>query len=98
MSTGPDADYAAVSDTVTFNMAESRSPPNDPLTVNDALDEDEETFFANLSSPSSGTITDNQAVGTINDDDPLPVVSINNASGERGRGGQFHLTLTPGEW
>ena len=47
------------------------------VTVNgDLLDEDDETFFVNLSGASGGTIADGVGVGTITDDDPLPGVSI----------------------
>ena len=94
VSTGGDADYTSLANTVTFTGA-GIPQGRDVATVNDALDEDNETFFANLSSPSSGTITDNQAIGTINDGDPLPVVSINNASADEGLLAPFTVTLTP---
>lgn len=61
-------DYTATSGTLTF-------APTDILkqisvsTRDDGLIEGDETFFVNLSGASSGTITDNQAVGTINDND-----------------------------
>ncbi|HEX8203359.1 MAG TPA: Calx-beta domain-containing protein, partial [Isosphaeraceae bacterium] len=42
----------------------------------DTLDEDDETFVINLSSPTNATIVDGQGVATILDDDPLPTVSI----------------------
>ena len=42
------------------------------LVNGDLLDEINETFFVNLSTPSNATIGDAQGVGTITDDDPLP--------------------------
>ena len=43
------------------------------VTVNgDLLDEANETYFVNLSSPVNATIADGQGQGTITDDDPLP--------------------------
>lgn len=65
------SDYVAGSNTVTFT-------PGGPLTqavsitVNgDSLEEPNETFFVNLTSPVNATISDNQGVGTINNDDIL---------------------------
>jgi glucose/arabinose dehydrogenase len=46
----------------------------------DVLDEDEETFVVNLSRATKAAIADPQGVGTIADDDPLPSISIADAS------------------
>jgi hypothetical protein len=42
----------------------------------DNLSENNETFYVNLTAPVNATIADSQGVGTILDDDPLPVASI----------------------
>ena len=54
--------------------------------VGDSLDESDETFFVNLTVPVNATISDNQAVGTITDDDATPTVSIADASKLEGNG------------
>jgi hypothetical protein len=48
--------------------------------IDDALDEDNETFTVDLSNPVNGTIADNQAIGTITDNDATPTISINDRS------------------
>ena len=65
------ADYISATGTVTF------APGTTTQTVNvsvqgDTLDEPDENFFVNLSSPNNATIFDVQGVGTINDDDATP--------------------------
>jgi chitinase len=50
------------------------------ITVNgDTVDEPDETFGISLSAPVNATIADGSGVGTIIDDDPLPVASIEDA-------------------
>ena len=60
----------------------------------DLLDEPNETFFVNLSNPSNVTIGDGQGLGTINDNDPLPAVSINDVTVTEGNGGTVNATFT----
>ncbi|HEY0170961.1 MAG TPA: Calx-beta domain-containing protein [Pyrinomonadaceae bacterium] len=72
---GAQGDYSAVSGTITFVPGETTKNVGVPIT-NDALDEPDETFFLNLSAPGNATISDNQAVGTINDDEGEPLLSI----------------------
>ncbi|HEX6354737.1 Calx-beta domain-containing protein [Actinophytocola sp.] len=63
------ADYAVTGGTVTFAPGETSKPVTVPV-VPDAVDEPNETFTLNLSSPSTGVgIVDGQGVGTIVDDD-----------------------------
>ena len=74
-----------------------------PATVNvavsgDMLDEDNEIFLVNLSNPSGGVIRQGTGVGTINDNDNPPTisvgdVSINEATGVTS-GGNFTATLS----
>jgi hypothetical protein len=78
--------FAADETTKTFSVA----------TSNDALDEaDTETFTATLSSPSNATLGTSSGTGSINDNDPLPGVSIADASITEGGNLQFTVTLTP---
>ena len=64
-----------------------RSPVN-----GDTLDEANETFFVNLSSPTNATIADGQGVGTITDDDPPPSLTINDVSVTEGNTGTVVAT------
>src|SRR4029077_17700819 len=57
-------------------------------------DEPDETFTVNLSSPSSALIADGLGVGTIRDDDPLPVLSVADVSIAEGNSGTKTLTFT----
>ena len=69
-ATGGGTDYSNVSSqTVTFSAGSTTATLN--VTINnDTIDEIDETFFVNLSTPSSGySITDAQAIGTITDND-----------------------------
>ena len=73
------SDYIATSGTLTF-------APNDTsetITVQvygDTLNEDNEYFYVNLSNNVNATISDPQGLGTINNDDPLPSLSINDVT------------------
>ena len=63
------ADYTAASGTVTFAPGETTKTIAVSI-VGDAVDEPDETFTVNLSSPGNATIVDGQAIVTIADDDP----------------------------
>ncbi len=88
-------DYTAQASTVTF-------PPGvttQTVTVmvdGDATDELNETFFVNLSNPTGATIADGQGLGTINDDDPQPSISIDDVMLTEGDAGPtaFMFTVT----
>ena len=88
------ADYVTLASTpVTFLPGQTTQTVN--VTVNsDALDENDETYFVNLSGASNGTITDSQGLGTINDDDPMPNLSINDVTVTEGTGGTVNATFT----
>ena len=58
------------------------------ITEDDALDEEDETFTVTLSNASNATIADDEATGTILDDDEPPVLSLTPASAERRIRGQ----------
>ena len=64
-------------------------------TVNDGVDEEDETFTVTLSEPSSGvTITTATARGTIEDDDGPPSLRISNQREEEGDTITFGVTLS----
>jgi chitinase len=93
------ADYAAVVlTTVTFAPGETSKQVS--VTVNgDALDEVDETFTVQLSSPTGGTILDPSGTATIPDDDPLPALSVSDPTVIEGTGSTrtlvFTVTLAP---
>jgi len=69
------ADFLARKGTVRF--AGNKLTRKISITVNgDLLDEKDETFVVRLSSPVGATITDVEGTGTIEDDDPMPIVSV----------------------
>ncbi|WP_293776083.1 Calx-beta domain-containing protein [uncultured Oxalicibacterium sp.] len=78
------SDYSSVNGTLTFNPGETIKTIIVPIT-NDILHENSETFTVNLSNPVNAIIVDAQGVGTIVDNDPVPVISaINNPSTAEG--------------
>src|SRR6266508_3674063 len=84
-ATAPD-DYLAASGTLTFQPGRTTRPV--AVTVNgDTIDEEDETYFVNLSSPVNATIVDGQGLGTITDDDGFPALSIGDATVTEGNSG-----------
>jgi glucose/arabinose dehydrogenase len=82
--------------TLTFAPGET-SKPVTVMVKGDVKDEPDETFFLNLSNPTSAVIADGQAVATILDDDPLPAASIGDISFAEGSGNKsasFSVTLS----
>src|SRR5205814_230566 len=72
-------DYVAESGTVTF--APGQTTRTIAIVIKaDTLDEPNETFFVNLSAPVNATISDNQGLGTILDNDSAPTLAINSVS------------------
>ncbi|HEV7682951.1 MAG TPA: Calx-beta domain-containing protein [Pyrinomonadaceae bacterium] len=64
------SDYASAAGTVTFVPSDVSETVS--ITLNgDAVEEFNETFFVNLSSPTNATISDGQGLGTITNDDTL---------------------------
>ena len=59
----------------------------------DVVDELDETFVVNLTSPVNATISDSQAVGTITDDD-ASTISINDVSVAEGNSGTTNANFT----
>ena len=88
-------DYTTSSGTVTLSRSTSSQTIAVPV-VGDTLDEANETLVVNLSnlSGSPGRIADGQATATITDDDPLPVVSVDDVSTAEGSSGTRNATFT----
>ena len=67
--------------------------------LNDRLNEDDESFFVNLSSVTGALLTRGQAIGTILDNDPWPALSVADAKiTEQNSGSRsmvFKVKLTP---
>ncbi|MBX3415848.1 MAG: hypothetical protein KF708_24405 [Pirellulales bacterium] len=73
------ADYQATTQQLTFQPGETEKTFLVPI-VGDLTRESNETLAATLTSPTGGAILDGQAVGTIIDNDPVPSISISDAS------------------
>lgn len=87
---GPD--YTASSGTLTFAPAETTKTIS-VATINDAINEPNETFYVNLSAPTGGSIlSDSQGIGTISNDDPFPSFAVNDVSATEG--GTLTFTVT----
>jgi YD repeat-containing protein len=91
------ADYTAKSGTLTFASTDATKTVSVP-TIEDSIDEPNETFALNLSGATGGaTISDSLGVGTINDDDTAPTgvsFAINNISVAEGGNLVFTVTKT----
>jgi hypothetical protein len=92
-ATTADNDYESNSGTLTI-------PGNNPsgtisVTINgDTTVEPNEQFFVNLSNPNNATLGDGQAIGTIQDDDAPPIVSIGDISVVEGDAGTANAQFT----
>src|SRR5207247_2801254 len=98
-ATGGGVDYSLASATLTFAPGVTNQNINIAV-LDDALDEDDETIQITLSSPSNATLG---AIAThtytILDNDPLPSLSINNATVTEGNNNgsnpaSFTITLS----
>jgi hypothetical protein len=86
-------DYTSVSGTLTFAAGVTTQTIVVPVR-GDLLDEANETYFVNLSNAVGATITDNQGLGTINDNDATPSLVINNVPVTEGNAGSVNATFT----
>ena len=79
------SDYTTTSGTLTFAPPHPSNTVTQTITVpvtGDTAVEQNEAFFVNLSSPTNATITDNQGLGTITNDDTCPTQFIVNSIGD----------------
>lgn len=90
-------DFTAITNqSVSFAAGEGTRTVNVAI-LGDTLREPNETFTLVLSSPSAGyTIADGSGIGTINNDDPVPVLSIADVSVTEGGSAQFVVSATNG--
>ncbi|HEX6131178.1 MAG TPA: Calx-beta domain-containing protein [Actinomycetota bacterium] len=86
------ADYAAASGTLTFSPGDT-SETVEVDVLGDALDEASETYAVGLTDPSNAPVADASGVGTITDDDPLPGLSVDDATGAEGGTATFTVSL-----
>ena len=88
----PGQDFEAVAGTLTIPALATSATVEVPL-PDDALNEHVETFWLRLAGPTGAGILDGTGVGTIVDDDPLPVLDIFDASATEGDTIRFAVTL-----
>ena len=96
------SDYTAASGTLTFppSTAATQTQTITVQVTGDTVLERNETFFVNLENPIKVTIVDGQGVGTIRNEDTVPVLWISDVSqtegnnNEEGRGFTFTVTLS----
>ena len=86
-------DYTATSGTLTIPARSTAATVTVPL-LDDSFDEHTETFWLRLSSPTGATVLDGTAVGTINDNDPLPKIEILDAGADEGSTLSFDVRLS----
>jgi uncharacterized protein YjiK len=85
-------DYTAASGQVSFQPGVISQPVT--VAVNgDVIPEPNETFFVTLSSAVNATIGDNQGIGTINNDDVVLSLSINDVSVTEGNSGTVNAVF-----
>lgn len=71
-------DYNAISGIITFSPGQTTTTINVGV-LGDQVYEPNETFAVNLISATNAGIADNQSIGTITNDDPLPRINILNS-------------------
>jgi hypothetical protein len=72
-------DYVAASGRLAFAPGETSQTISVPV-IGDTVDEYDEQFLVNLSNAAEGVVADSQGIGTIQDDDAAPLVTINDVS------------------
>ncbi len=85
-------DYTSTSGTLQIPASGSSGTITVPVVADNMLEPDE-TFLVNLTSTTVGTITDNQGVGTIANDDAPPSISIDDLSETEGNSGTKNFTF-----
>ena len=90
-----DGDYEAVSPpTLAFSPGETSKTVTVSVIGDDLLEYDE-GLIIRLRDPVNATIARGDGVGTITDDDPLPTLSVADATAEEGEDLVFTATLSP---
>lgn len=86
-------DYTPTAGTLSFAVGET-SQTITVLVAGEIDLEADETFWVNLINPVNATIADNQAIGTIANDEIQPTITISDASIAEGNSGTATLTFT----
>ncbi len=87
------SDYTSTSGYLMFSPGQTSQTVSVSV-IGDTLYEPDETVYLNLSTPTYATLGRSQAVGTIVNDDPLPTVSVADASVVEGNSGTTAMTFT----
>ena len=86
-------DYVTSSGVLSFAAGETTKTI--VVTINgDLLDEANETFTIGLSAPTGAALADPSGLGTITDNDPLPALSVSNATVTEGDTGSTNAIFT----
>jgi large repetitive protein len=91
-ATGP-ADFQTTTGALTFAPGEMTKIVSVPI-VGDDVHEKEKGFFLNLSNAVGAPLLDGQGRITLKDNDPLPAITIDDASVVEGNGGTATLVFT----
>ena len=89
----PGSDFTATSGTLTFAVGDT-SKTISVATIQDVFDEADETFWVQLTSATGATVVDGTGQGVILDDDPLPTLSVGDATASEGDAVVFAVTLS----
>lgn len=87
------SDYQAASGTLTFDAGQTSKAVNVTIDA-DTLHEPDETLFVTLSAAVNAYIADGLGVGTVNDDDTAPTLSIDDVTLAEANAGTKNATFT----
>lgn len=87
-----EVDYIGAAETVTIPAGQTTLALGVEVR-GDTVFEDDETFYVDMANATNATISYPRATVVIQDDEPLPVASISDASMSEGSGGSFTVTL-----
>jgi hypothetical protein len=90
----PDVDFVPRSGSLVFPPGTATTQRVPVFLVGDLLDEFDETYAVGLGTPTNATLLDSQAVGTIEDDDLPPRVSLQDCSVPEGHVGYAGCVVT----
>ncbi len=93
ISANANTDYSAVSGTLDFAVGQDTRTITIPI-IDDTFNEPVETFAVNLTNAVNATILDTPAIVTINDNDDVSAVSINDATVTEGNSGTVNAVFT----
>ena len=91
----PGSDYTANSGKVVFNEGETSKTIRVNL-IDDSTAEGDETFIVTLSNPTEAVLSSASAVGTIEDDDALFVLTVTTSDGDVEEGEPASITFSRG--